>query len=128
VTELADHPNRLLVHHALAVDIAAARAEAGHGHVVDFSQCRLRRVGAGVEVRRREFIRTLGGAALWPLAARAQQSEMPVIGFLHAGSAAERTHAVASLQKGLGEADYVENRNVAFELRWADGQFEARSR
>ena len=76
------------------------------------------------QLKRREFITLIGGAALWPLAARAQESEMSVIGFLHAGSAAEGTQAVASFQKGLGEADYVENRNVVFELRWADGQFD----
>src|SRR5580692_6194762 len=76
------------------------------------------------QLKRRQFITLIGGAALWPLAARAQESEMSVIGFLHAGSAAEGTQAVASFQKGLGEADYVENRNVVFELRWADGQFD----
>jgi putative tryptophan/tyrosine transport system substrate-binding protein len=76
------------------------------------------------QLKRREFITLIGGAALWPLAARAQESEMSVIGFLHAGSAAEGTQAVASFQKGLGEADYVEDRNVVFELRWADGQFD----
>jgi putative ABC transport system substrate-binding protein len=77
-----------------------------------------------IDIGRREFIVTLGGAAAWSFTTRAQRTELPVVGLLHAGSASEQTPAVVSFRKGLAEADYVEDRNVAFELRYADSQFD----
>jgi ABC-type uncharacterized transport system substrate-binding protein len=73
-------------------------------------------------IGRRKFLATLGGAAAWPLAARAQQAAVPVIGYLNLGGSPESDVRLTGLRRGLNQTGYVEGRNVVIEYRWAGNQ------
>ena len=72
-------------------------------------------------IRRRSFITLLGGAATWPLAARAQQAGVPVVGYLYNGTTLGAASSVAEFREGLGQAGYIEGRNVEIEFRFSQG-------
>jgi len=75
-------------------------------------------------MRRREFIGIAGGAAVWPLAGRAQQPQMPVIGYISGGSASFYQSILPAFREGLREQGYIEGQNVTIEYRWAEGDYD----
>jgi putative tryptophan/tyrosine transport system substrate-binding protein len=75
-------------------------------------------------VRRRAFIAALGCAAAWPIVARAQQSAIPVVGFIRSTSSQDSAQLVAAFRRGLGETGFIEGENLAVEYRWADNQLD----
>ena len=75
-------------------------------------------------MKRREFITLLGGAAAWPLAARAQQPALPVVGYVNGGAADAAAIYTAAFRKGLGQSSYVDGQNATVEYYWLEGQFD----
>src|SRR5580692_3351865 len=90
-----------------------------------FEQLRCCLLNLGADMRRREFLGVVGGtAASWPIASRAQQPALPVIGFLNSASPAQYARMVTAFRQGLNDAGYVDGQNVEIEFRWADGQYD----
>src|ERR1700756_3263809 len=76
-----------------------------------------------IQIRRRDFITLLGGVASWPLAARAEQAAMPVIGYLSARTPGDSVEVLAEFRRGLAETGFIEGQNLAIEYRWLEGRY-----
>src|SRR5262249_4357188 len=112
------------------ISAGARRPAQLNSHLATF-QCAIlsrhdaRREPRGEAMKRREFMQALGGAAaIWPLAARAQQPAMPIVGFMMAGSRATLRDGILAFEAGLREMGFAEGQNLALEYRFAEGQFE----
>src|SRR4029453_17797879 len=75
-------------------------------------------------MKRRDFITLIGGAAAWPLAARGQQSSIPLVCLLHTGSALGNAESLAGFRQGFSEAGFIEGQSITIESHWADGHYE----
>src|SRR5262249_26903563 len=82
----------------------------------------------GDRMKRRDFISLIGGAATWPLAAKAQQPTMPVVGFLQSASQGGTAHMLAAFHSGLREVGYIEGQNVGIVYRYAEGSIRSPAR
>src|SRR6266545_8062397 len=83
-----------------------------------------RGVAMTIDIRRREFIAVLGGAAAWPLIARAQQAKLPTIGLLGGATASAQAQWTAAFVQRLRQLGWIEGQTVAIEYRWAEGRFQ----
>src|SRR5262244_397960 len=76
------------------------------------------------QLKRREFVTFLGGLAVWPLAARAQRTTTPIVGFLNSASADKYAYLAAAFQQGLSDLGFVDGQNITIEYRWAASQYD----
>jgi len=76
------------------------------------------------QLKRREFVTLLGGLAVWPLAAHAERTTRPIVGFLNSASADKYAHLAAAFRQGLNDLGFVDGQNITIEYRWAAGQYD----